>query len=186
MTIHIKKNKTNKTTKKNIKTTKKNKTNETIKINPQVLMAQRAFSHRAGTTNKYNKGNLVDLQKEITIKFLYILNTVKLYHWKTNSYAVHKATDELYSKLNENFDKFVEILLGKLGNRIHLEKYHSLELTDLNTVEDIKNKVMQFKSYLVNLDDNKSMNEMRNTDLYNVRDEILGDLNQFLYLLSFK
>ena len=76
--------------------------------------------------------------------------------------------------------------MGKLGNRIHLEKYHSLELTDLNTVEDIKNKVMQFKSYLVNLDDNKSMNEMRNTDLYNVRDEILGDLNQFLYLLRLK
>jgi hypothetical protein len=27
---------------------------------------------------------------------------------------------------------------------------------------------------------------MTNTDLLNIRDEILGDMNQFLYLLSFK
>jgi len=27
---------------------------------------------------------------------------------------------------------------------------------------------------------------MTNTDLLNIRDEILGDMNQFLYLLTFK
>jgi len=183
-------------TKKN--NTKKNNIKNAKSMNPisqQVLMAQRSFSHRAG--KKYDKksamlrvvgseNKIVDLQKEITLNFLYILNTIKLYHWKTNVYAQHKATDELYSKLNDNFDKFVEILLGKLGNRIHLENYHSLELTDLNTLEDIQKKILEFKTYLMNLDDNQAMKIMKNTDLYNIRDEILGDLNQFLYLLSFK
>jgi len=28
--------------------------------------------------------------------FLHMLNTVKLYHWKTTSFSTHKATDELY------------------------------------------------------------------------------------------
>ena len=31
-----------------------------------------------------------------------MLNTIKLYHWKTYSYATHKATDDLYSKIGEN------------------------------------------------------------------------------------
>jgi len=41
--------------------------------------------------------------------FLEMLNVIKIYHWKTRSYAQHKATDELYGRLNENIDKFIEI-----------------------------------------------------------------------------
>ena len=39
--------------------------------------------------------------------FLEMLHMVKLYHWRTKSYSQHKATDELYSKLNDKIDKFV-------------------------------------------------------------------------------
>jgi hypothetical protein len=41
-------------------------------------------------------------QKEVTCKFLEILLMVKLYHWKTHSYATHKATDQLYDDLNDH------------------------------------------------------------------------------------
>ena len=58
-------------------------------------------------------GSLSAFQKEITVVFLEMLLMIKLYHWKTTSYATHKATDELYSKLNENIDSFIEVLLGK-------------------------------------------------------------------------
>ena len=34
---------------------------------------------------------------------LELLLTVKLYHWKTNSYAEHKATDKLYEELNKKY-----------------------------------------------------------------------------------
>ena len=51
-----------------------------------------------------------------------MLNVVKIYHWKTFSYATHKATDELYEELNENIDKFVEVLLGKCKERANLPK----------------------------------------------------------------
>ena len=43
-----------------------------------------------------------NFQEEITCKFLEMLIMVKLYHWKTYSYAQHKATDELYTNLNLN------------------------------------------------------------------------------------
>jgi hypothetical protein len=111
---------------------------------------------------------------------------VKLFHWKTHSYPTHKATDDLYSKLNENIDHFIEVLLGKTGVRTDLTSQKNIRLMDLSSQEELKREVGSFKGYLVALNDNKGMQQMSNTDLYNIRDEILGDLNQFLYLLSFK
>lgn len=131
-------------------------------------------------------GTLKVFEKEITVKFLEMLMMVKLYHWKTMSYATHKATDELYTSLNSNIDKFIEVLLGKAGNRIDLMGHKSISLIDLNSPEKLKQKINSFKNYLVGLSNNKAMTSMSNTDLLNIRDEILGNLNQFLYLLTFK
>ena len=111
---------------------------------------------------------------------------IKLFHWKTFSYATHKATDDLYSKLNENIDQFMEVLLGKTGKRTILTNQKSIRLVDLNNQESLKREIEVFKSFLVGLDENQFMKQMSNTDLYNIRDEILGNLNQFLYLLTLK
>lgn len=136
--------------------------------------------------NKSNSNYLVGFLKEISVKFLEMILMVKLFHWKTHSYATHKATDELYDKLNGHVDNFIEILLGKTGSRIDLMSQKNIRLMDLNSQESLKKEIGYFKSYLINLDNNKAMKSMSNNDLYNIRDEILGDLNQFLYLLTFK
>lgn len=139
------------------------------------------------TLKKHYKGySLASFQKEIAVVFLEMLLMVKLFHWKTSSYATHKATDELYTKLNDNIDSFIEILLGKSGSRIDLMSNKNIRLVDLTSQEALKKKIEEFKHYLVNLDENKAMRSMSNTDLYNIRDTILGDMNQFLYLLTFK
>jgi len=129
---------------------------------------------------------LQQFQKEITIRFLEVIIMIKLYHWKTYSYATHKATDELYTKINEHMDRFVEILLGKTNERTDLMNVPSIKLNDLNSPIKLVEKIDNFKTYLVDLNQNKAMNLMGNMDLLTVRDEILGDLNQFLYLLTFK
>ena len=71
---------------------------------------------RGGTRRRQSNStsSLATFQKEITIVFLEILMMVKLFHWKTTSYATHQATDELYTKLNSNIDTFIEngILYG--------------------------------------------------------------------------
>jgi hypothetical protein len=125
-------------------------------------------------------------QQEITVKFMEMLIMIKLFHWKTHSYATHKATDELYSKLNENIDKFMEVLLGKTEIRTNLLNCRKISLIDLTSHEQLKREIGKCKSYLINLSENSLMLKMSNTDLLNIRDEILGDLNQFLYLLTFK
>jgi hypothetical protein len=132
-----------------------------------------------------NSSSVKGYEREITVKFFEALLMIKLFHWKTYSFNTHKATDELYSSLNENMDKFMEILLGKTGTRIDLTSQKTIQLIDLNSQEELKRKIMEFKSFLVGLSDNRSLSPMTNTDLLNIRDEILGDLNQFLYLLTF-
>jgi hypothetical protein len=141
-----------------------------------------------GTRKNRNRENssLASFQKEITVVFLEILLLIKLFHWKTHSYATHKATDELYTKFNADMDSFIEILLGKTGVRSDLTSQKNIRLIDLTSPEALKREIESFKGYLVSLNSNKAMKSMSNTDLFNIRDTILGDMNQFLYLLTFK
>ena len=134
-----------------------------------------SLSKSKSSTNKYTPANLV-------LMFMQMLNTVKIYHWKTTSHAQHKATDELYSKLNESIDSFVEIMLGKDGSRVNLTSVKSIPLHDYADLSDFKQEVDMYKEYLNGL----QVNTKKDTDLLNVRDEILGHLNQFTYLLTFK
>jgi DNA-binding ferritin-like protein len=127
-----------------------------------------------------------NFEKQVTVIFFEMLLMVKLFHWKTYSYATHKATDELYAKLNEHMDQFIEVLLGKTGIRINLLNNKKISLIDLTSPDQLRAKVDEYKKYLVSLSNNRAINAMTDTDLLNIRDEILGDLNQFLYLLSFK
>ena len=139
-----------------------------------------------GTRKNRSSGSFSAFQKEITVVFLEMLLMVKLFHWKTTSYATHKATDDLYTKLNANIDEFIEVLLGKTGLRTDLMGNKNIRLVDLSYAESLKREIEAFKGYLVSLNDNATMKRMSNTDLYNIRDTILGDMNQFLYLLTFK
>jgi DNA-binding ferritin-like protein len=114
--------------------------------------------------------------------FLGMLNTVKLYHWKTYSYAEHKATDKLYDRLNEHIDTFVEIMLGKDETRLS-KINEKIKLLNYTNVKDFKARVYAYRTFLINM--SEVFDEKEDSDLLNVRDEILGDINQFLYLMTF-
>lgn len=130
-------------------------------------------------TNQYNQQNIVKM-------FLQMLNTVKLYHWKTHNYSQHKATDELYSELNSNIDNFVETMLGKTGGRVNLTSCKSIPLFDFNNVTSFEKEIEHYKKFLINMNKDDSINITNNSDLLNIRDEILGSLNKFTYLLTLK
>jgi len=119
---------------------------------------------------------------KIVLTFLEFLNMIKLYHWKTRSYSQHKATDELYGRLNENIDKFVEVLLGKDQSRIHSMEKH-LNLINTDNMTDIKAHVFEYRNFLSEM--NIYFDEKKDSDLLSIRDDLLADINQFLYLLSF-
>jgi hypothetical protein len=114
-----------------------------------------------------------------------MLNMVKLYHWKTYSFSTHKATDELYGDMNTNVDAFVEVLLGKAGTpRVNLVNTKSLPLYDFGSIGPFKQRIAEFKLYLEHM--SKCPTLMNDSDLLNIRDELLGNINKFTYLLTLK
>lgn len=149
-------------------------------------MAKTRRMHSKNRTRKNRGQSLQKFEQEVVVKFLEVLTAIKLYHWKTHSYATHKATDELNAKLHENVDSFVEVLLGKRGDRVNLMHKKHISLKDYTSPESFKRELEKFKSYLVSLDNCAALKSMSNSDLYNIRDEMLANVNQFLYLLTFK
>jgi DNA-binding ferritin-like protein len=119
--------------------------------------------------------------EELVLFFLEMINNVKVYHWRTKSYAEHKATDELFSSLNENVDEFVEILLGKqVPVRLNLNK----KVININDFTNREGFILLLQSYTRVLIGFNEYLKGTDSDLLNIRDEILGDINKTLYLLS--
>jgi len=130
------------------------------------------------------------LKANIVRSFLEMLNAIKLYHWKTESYSQHQATDELHEKLSELVDQFVEVLLGKEQksyksshkSRITMVEKHMKMMDSVNQGDFIE-KIHHYRTTLIDM--NNVLNKKTDSDLLNIRDEMLANINQFLYLLSF-
>jgi DNA-binding ferritin-like protein len=57
-----------------------------------------------------------------------LLNQIKLYHWATTDYVIHKALDDLYEELSEKVDRLVEAYLGLARKAAGLSKF-KLQIT---------------------------------------------------------
>jgi hypothetical protein len=129
-----------------------------------------------------------DKYSKVMLTLLTILNQVKLYHWQTLSHPRHKATDELYGDLSDLIDKFIEVLMGRLiienknlKNRILLGNKNKMTL-DEYTDNDAYQLINNIKSYF----ESEELNEIlkNNTELANIRDEMLAAVNKVSYLFS--
>ena len=112
-----------------------------------------------------------------------MLNVVKLYHWNTTSYSHHHATDELYDRMNEKTDRFVEIYIGKDGQR-GWNQHMQVMYGNIFSRDDISSQVHTFREFLMHLD--RCLDPKRDSDLLNIRDDLLGDVNQILFLYTLR
>jgi len=113
--------------------------------------------------------------------YLTLRNALKIYHWNTKSYARHKASDEFIEKFDKLTDRFVEVYIGRYGRSAALSKDMNLELPALN-----EKAVVQYFEEACNWLETKlpKMLKPSDTDLINLRDEILGEIHQTLYLFT--
>lgn len=123
-------------------------------------------------------------KSELVKLFLEMLTTIKLYHWNTHSFSQHKATDELHGKLSDLVDQFVEVMQGKMfsPNRIRIINEEIRAYTPESKTKMV-DKILYYIQQLENL--NNVFSDTKDSDLLNIRDEMMGHLNQFLYLFSF-
>ena len=132
--------------------------------------------------NKTYKKRTETYKLKVVNTFIEMINLVKLYHWKTKSYAKHQATDELFEKLNKHTDQFVEVLIGKDEKRIK-KMNKCINVLQAENDKEFKSKVYKFREFLTNMND--YFHAKKDSDLLSIRDEILADINQFLYLMTF-
>ena len=113
---------------------------------------------------------------------LNLRNQLKLYHWQTKVYARHVAVDKVLKDLDELIDSYVEIYIGKYGRpkvtgdnavlRLH-------NLTDAGATKLVKNATTYMMKTLV-----AHLNPKEDTDLINLRDEMVGQMHQLAYLFT--
>jgi hypothetical protein len=115
--------------------------------------------------------------------FLQLRNQIKLYHWQTKVYARHIATDKILETLDKSIDSFVEVYIGKYGRPKMSSKTGTLHLHNLSEAGATR-VIMAAVKYLQG-PLTKHLQPI-DTDLINIRDEIIADLHQLLYLFSLK
>ena len=117
----------------------------------------------------------------IVTTLLKLHNQLKMFHWQTKKYAEHQAFGQTYDVLTGFIDEFVEILMGKRGRvdsdggfAVHIDNYTSTSevVSFLDTTIDYLNG------------EGMSILDDSDTDLLNIRDEIVGQLNKLKYLLT--
>jgi hypothetical protein len=108
---------------------------------------------------------------------------MKLYHWQTLSHARHVASDDFVTNLTAFIDQFIEVYQGKYG-RIKLGKVSTVRLEDIDD-DSIIDYLKKYRNYLT-FTLSGSLHDMKDTDLLNIRDEMLADVNKTLYLFSLK
>ena len=119
----------------------------------------------------------------IITKLLTYQNQVKILHWQTTSFSEHKTLDELYGNLSGNIDEFVETFMGKYG-RIMSETAFSFKLENYKNMSSM-GLMLEMEMYFIN-ELPTMLNAKTDTDLLNIRDEMLGSVNQTKYLLTLK
>lgn len=136
---------------------------------------------------KNNKKSKHTYQKRVVRVLLETLNVIKLYHWKTLSYPAHIATDKLHQKLSKHVDTYVEVMIGKTNINIQMKDFNNLSVKNIENAKSLDSYIRHFIDYFSDLhkelgkENGKGNNNY--SDLLSIRDDIIADMNRFLYLL---
>jgi len=117
---------------------------------------------------------------EIALHMMFFRDQLKIYHWQTKSYSRHIASDSLVDNISEKMDTFIEVIQGSRGKRLSIpnNRQNLKNFTDANIIRLLKD----FREWLI-IGIIQYLNDT-DTELLNIRDEILADVNKCLYLFT--
>lgn len=115
-------------------------------------------------------------------KLLGLQNQLRVYHWQTTSYSEHKALGKAYEALDASIDAFVETWMGVHG-KVSVAGGIRMTLLDY-TADGVTKLLAQATEFFTSGELGSALNG--NTDLANIRDDMLGTVNHTKYLLTLK
>lgn len=112
--------------------------------------------------------------------FLGVLAQLKVFHWQTKGYARHNAFGTTLDSIDGLIDDFVEEAMGQYGRFTLDEETSTIKLVNLSElkptemIDTICQSLVQMSEQL----------DSKDTNLLNIRDEILGKFQKLKYLLT--
>jgi len=112
--------------------------------------------------------------------FLGIHAQLKVFHWQTKGYARHNAFASTRDELEGLMDDFIEEAMGQYGRFVLDDQTNTIKLVNLSDskpsdmVETICKALVQFTDQI----------DAKDSNLLNIRDEMLGKFQKLKYLLT--
>jgi len=117
----------------------------------------------------------------IVIGLIEMEQQLRILHWQTKSFARHSAYGKIYNGLGEIIDTFMEAYMGEHG-RFELSD-GNIQLRNLDEL-NVGATMDEYIAFLISFND--KLDPVRDSDLLNLRDELLTDVKQLKYLLTLK
>lgn len=112
--------------------------------------------------------------------FLGLQSQLRICHWQTKGLGRHQAFGGLYEALDPLIDTFLESAMGKYGRFVLDDETKNIELNNLSEI-DTKSLIIKIREILAGMSESLDPSD---TDLLNIRDEMLAKVNKFAYLLT--
>ncbi len=112
--------------------------------------------------------------------FLGLHAQLKIFHWQTKGYARHNAFATIREDLEGLMDDFVEEAMGQYGRFVLDDETNTIQLANLSDLKPIE-MVNTICEALIQLTEQL---DPKDTNLLNIRDEILGKIQKLKYLLT--
>lgn len=122
------------------------------------------------------------MKEELVLKLMQTQIQFKFMHWQTMGDAKHRLYGDIYDKLGDLIDEFTETMMGKYG-RPEFEPEFNLVFKDSSVIK-MQTFMDETTDFLVSISD--SLDSKYDTDLLNIKDEMLGLINKSKYLLTLK
>jgi hypothetical protein len=122
------------------------------------------------------------MKEELVLKLVQIQLQWKFLHWQTFGDAKHRLYGEIYDGLGELIDEFTETMMGKYG-RVEFDPEFSIMFQDIKSLS-VQNFMDGITEFLVGMTD--QLDSRYDTDLLNIRDEMLGLINKSKFLITLK
>ena len=120
---------------------------------------------------------------KLFIFFYRLQMCLKMYHFQTPSYARHIASGTLEDAVHTTTDKFLEVYQGKYGKITNTAEF-SIPVTSFSATQIVA-FLKEAKIFLESLVE-QGILDKSDTDLLNIRDDLVGTINQTLYLFTFQ
>ena len=122
------------------------------------------------------------MKEELILKLVQIQLQWRFLHWQTFGDAKHRTYGQIYEGLDDLIDSFVESMMGKYG-RPEFDPEFTIMFQDIHSLS-IQNFLDGITEFLVGMTD--QLDSRYDTDLLNLRDEMLALINKSKYLLTLK